>query len=412
MPERTTVARRSAAGSGSTSPSFARMADFDLAGRRVLVRSDLNVPLAGGKVANAARIRASVPTFAQALAAGAAVTVISHLGRPAAARFDPALSLAPVAACLEEALGRPAPLAPGWPNQGSPPAPGELVIAENVRFLPGEIENRTALARRMARTCDLFVMDAFGAAHRTHASTAGVIRCATAACAGPLLAAELDALGQALHRPARPVAAVVGGAKVTGKIELLESLVERVDQLIVGGGIANTFLAAAGHPVGASLVDEHRIGFAAELLARSRAEEFEILLPHDVVTAKALAATAKARVKPVGEVGKAEMILDVGPESADRLARLLGEAGTIIWNGPVGAFEYPPFAAGTARLAEAIAASRAFSIAGGGDTLAAIEAFGAQAGVSQISTGGGAFLEFLEGRRLPAVAELEAAAKR
>ena len=390
--------------------AIARMADFVLAGRRVLVRADLNVPLAGGKVANAARIRASVPTFEQALAAGAAVTVVSHLGRPAAGRFDPAFSMAPVAARLGEALGREVPVAPGWPDEGPGPAPGEIVLAENVRFLAGETENDEALARRMAATCDVFVMDAFGTAHRAHASTAGVVRHAPASCAGPLLAAELDALGQALERPARPVVAVVGGAKVAGKIELLDNLAEKVDRLVVGGGIANTFLAAAGHPVGASLVDGERVPFAAGLLARAAgAGGFEIVLPSDVVVAAELAADADAVVKPVGEVRGADMILDIGPESAEQLARIVGEAGTIIWNGPVGVFECPPFAAGTARLAEAVAASRAFSIAGGGDTLAAIETFGVSAGLSRISTGGGAFLEFLEGRTLPAVAELEAA---
>ena len=389
-------------------PAIARMADFDLAGRRVLVRADLNVPLADGAVANAARIRASVPTFEQALAAGAAVTVVSHLGRPAAGRFDPAFSMAPVAARLGEALGRAVPVAAGWPDEGPGPARGEIVLGENVRFLAGETENDEALARRMAATCDVFVMDAFGTAHRAHASTAGVARFAPESCAGPLLAAELDALGQALERPARPVVAVVGGAKVAGKIELLENLAGKVDRLVVGGGIANTFLAAAGHPVGASLVDRERVPFAATLLARAAAEGFEIVLPSDVVVAPELAADADGAVKSVREVGEADLILDIGPASAEHLARIAGEAGTIIWNGPVGVFEYPSFAAGTARLAEAVAASPAFSIAGGGDTLAAIETFGVEAGLSRISTGGGAFLEFLEGRTLPAVAELAA----
>ena len=394
--------------------AIARMADFDLAGRRVLVRADLNVPLAGGKVANAARIRASVPTFERALAAGAAVTVVSHLGRPEAGRFDPAFSMAPVAARLGEALGRKVPVAAGWPDAGagSGPAAGEIALAENVRFLAGETENDDALAWRMAATCDLFVMDAFGTAHRAHASTAGVVRHAPGSCAGPLLAAELEALGQALDRPARPVVAVVGGAKVAGKIELLRNLAAKVDRLVVGGGIANTFLAAAGRPVGASLVDGERVPFAAALLARGAAEGFEIVLPSDVVVAAELSSDATGAVKPAGAVGPAEMILDIGPESAERLARIAGEAGTIIWNGPVGVFECPPFEAGTARLAAAIAESPAFSIAGGGDTLAAIEAFGVAAGVSRISTGGGAFLEFLEGRTLPAVAALEAARER
>ena len=393
-------------------PAIARMADFDLAGRRVLVRADLNVPLAGGAVANAARIRAAIPTFEQALAAGAAVTVVSHLGRPEAGRFDPAFSMAPVAARLGEALGRAVPVAAGWPDEGPGPAPGEIVLGENVRFLAGETENDESLARRMAATCDVFVMDAFGTAHRAHASTAGVVRFAPESCAGPLLAAELDALARALDRPARPVVAVVGGAKVAGKIELLENLAAKVDRLVVGGGIANTFLVAAGLPVGASLVDEERVAFAAELLARADAQGFEIVLPCDVVVAAELAADATGVVKPAGEVGGADMILDIGPESAERLARIVGEAGTIVWNGPVGVFECPPFAAGTARLAEAVAASPAFSLAGGGDTLAAIEAFGVSAGLSRISTGGGAFLEFLEGRTLPAVAALAAARRR
>ena len=393
-------------------PDFARMEDLDLAGRRVLVRADLNVPLAGGRVANAARVRASIPTFEQALAAGAAVTVVSHLGRPVAGGFDPAYSTAPVAACLGEALGRPVPLAAGWPDAGPAPAPGELLLAENVRFLEGETSNDEPLARRMAATCDLFVMDAFGTAHRAHASTAGVVRFAPESCAGPLLAAELDALGRVLDRPAHPVVAVVGGAKVAGKIELLENLAAVVDRLVVGGGIANTFLAAAGFPIGASLVDEERVPFAAALLERAAGDGCEIVLPSDVVVAASLSAESIGKVKPAVRVTEAEMILDIGPESAERLARIAGDAGTIIWNGPVGVFEHRAFAAGTARLAEAVAASPAFSIAGGGDTLAAIETFGVAAGISRISTGGGAFLEFLEGRKLPAVAELEAARTR
>ena len=320
--------------------------------------------------------------------------------------------MAPVAERLEETLGRPVSLAPGWPDGGAGRAPVELVLAENVRFLAGETANDAALAQRMAATCDLFVMDAFGTAHRAHASTCGVARYAPEACAGPLLAAELDALGRAVDRPARPVVAVVGGAKVAGKIELLDNLARKVDRLVVGGGIANTFLAAAGHPVGASLVDGERVPFAAKLLARSSVGGFAIVLPSDVVVAPEVCVNATGTVKPIGEVGAADRILDIGPESAERLARIIGEAGTIIWNGPVGVFECPPFAAGTARLAEAIAASPGFSIAGGGDTLAAIESFGVSEGVSRISTGGGAFLEFLEGRTLPAVAELEAAQER
>ena len=312
---------------------------------------------------------------------------------------------------MAELLGQEVRFAVDWLN-GVDVEPGEIVLCENVRFLTGEMAGDERLARRMAALCDIFVMDAFGTAHRAHASTCGVARFAPEACAGPLLVAELDALGRALDRPARPVVAVVGGAKVAGKIELLRNLAAKVDRLIVGGGIANTFLAAAGHPVGASLVDGERIPFAAGLLAQAAAEGFEIVLPSDVVVAAELAADAAAAVKPARAVGPAEMILDIGPESAENLARIAGEAGTIIWNGPVGVFERPPFAAGTARLAAAIAESPAFSIAGGGDTLAAIEAFGVAAGVSRISTGGGAFLEFLEGRKLPAVAALEAARRR
>ena len=387
------------------------MADLHLEGRRVLIRADLNVPVRDGAVVSDGRISASLPALRHAARTGARVMVMSHLGRPHEGLHDPGLSLSPVALRLAELLGQEVRFAADWLD-GVDVEPGEIVLCENVRFLAGETANDDALAQRMAALCDIFVMDAFGTAHRAHASTAGVIRFAPAACAGPLLAAELDALGRALHRPVRPVVAVVGGAKVAGKIELLENLAERVDRLVVGGGIANTFLAAAGHPVGASLVDEERVPFAAGLLARAAAKGFEIELPSDVVVAAELSATAVGMMKPIGEVGPADMILDIGTESAERLARIVDRAGTIIWNGPVGVFECPAFAAGTARLAEAIAASRGFSIAGGGDTLAAIESFGVAVGVSQISTGGGAFLEFLEGRALPAVVELVAARER
>ena len=389
------------------------MTDLHLEGRRILIREDLNVPVRDGMVVSDGRISASLPTLRYAARAGARVMVMSHLARPREGLYDPKFSLAPVAQRLAELLGQEVRFAVDWLD-GVDVQPGEIVLCENVRFLTGEMAGDERLARRMAALCDIFVMDAFGTAHRAHASTCGVARYAPEACAGPLLLAELDALGQALERPARPVVAVVGGAKVAGKIELLENLAAKVDRLVVGGGIANTFLAAAGHPVGASLVDRERVPFAAALLARagSGAEGFDVVLPSDVVVAARLAPDADGAVKPVGEVGGVDMILDIGPESAERLARLVGEAGTIIWNGPVGVFECPPFAAGTARLAEAVAASPAFSIAGGGDTLAAIETFGVEAGLSRISTGGGAFLEFLEGRTLPAVAELAAARRR
>lgn len=393
-------------------PAVLGLADLDLAGRRVLVRSDLNVPLKDGEVANAARIRASAPTFRQILdARPASLTVVSHLGRPTAGAPDARYSMAPVVEALRAELGVPVTLAPDWPDRAPDPAAGELFLAENVRFLAGETDNDPALARRMAATCDVFVMDAFGTAHRAHASTAGVVAAAAHACAGPLLVAELDALAQAFAHPARPLVAVIGGAKVAGKLELLENLVRRVDQLVVGGGIANTFLAAAGHPVGASLVDGEQLDFARGLLERTSASGnmAEIVLPTDVVVGAELSASAAATVKPLGQVEAADMILDIGPESAERLAEVLGSAGTILWNGPVGVFEHPPFAAGTQRLAEAVAASPAFSLAGGGDTIAAIEKFGVADQVSRISTGGGAFLEFLAGRTLPAVAALEAA---
>ena len=387
------------------------MTDLHLEGRRVLIREDLNVPVRDGVVVSDGRISACLPTLRYAARAGARVMVMSHLARPREGLHDPKFSLAPVAQRLAELLGQEVRFAVDWLD-GVDVQPGEIVLCENVRFLTGEMAGDERLARRMAALCDIFVMDAFGTAHRAHASTCGVARYAPEACAGPLLVAELDALGQALERPARPVVAVVGGAKVAGKIELLENLAGKVDRLVVGGGIANTFLAAAGHPVGASLVDRERVPFAGALLARAAAEGFEIVLPSDVVVAAELSPDAEGVVKPSSEVSGPDRILDIGPESAEHLARIAIEAGTIIWNGPLGVFEHRAFAAGTARLAEAIAAGAGFSIAGGGDTLAAIETFGVAEGVSRISTGGGAFLEFLEGRKLPAVAELEAAQAR
>ncbi len=383
-----------------------RMTDLDLRGKRVMIREDLNVPLHDGAVASDARIRAALPTLHAALAQGAAVIVLSHLGRPKEGVFSDADSLAPVATRLSELLGRTVPLRRDW-VQGVECAPGEIVLCENVRFNVGEKKDDESLAKRMAALCDVFVMDAFGTAHRAEASTHGVARFAKVACAGPLLTAELEALERALATPARPMVAIVAGSKVSTKLTVLEALLGKVDQLIVGGGIANTFLAATGKPVGKSLHEPDMLGMARELLARAAARGAEIPLPTDVVVAKEFAATAVPRTCSVDEVAADDLILDIGPRSAQALAAKLGAAGTILWNGPVGVFEFDAFGGGTRTLAEAIAASRAFSLAGGGDTLAAIDKYGVSAGISYISTGGGAFLEFVEGRTLPAVAVLE-----
>ncbi len=382
-----------------------RMADLELAGKRVLIREDLNVPIKGGKVTSTARIDAALPTLELALHAGARVMIMSHLGRPKEGKPDPAASLKPVAAKLGELLGRNVPLATNWLD-GVEVAPGELVLCENVRFNVGEEADDDALAQRMAALCDVFVMDAFGTAHRAQASTNGVARHARVACAGPLLVAELEALGNALESPKRPLAAIIGGSKVSTKIEVLQSLSTKVDELILGGGIANTILAASGLDVGKSLHEKDMLDFASKLL-RGEFGKAKIPLPVDVVVAKGLEAGAEGRVAKVGAVANDEMILDIGPETASLYAERLKHAGTIVWNGPLGVFENPEFAAGTRRIAEAIAASTAFSIAGGGDTLAAIEQFGVGDRISYISTGGGAFLEFLEGKKLPAVATLE-----
>jgi len=383
-----------------------RMTDLDLRGKRVMIREDLNVPLHDGAVASDARIRAALPTLHAALAQGAAVIVLSHLGRPKEGAFSAADSLAPVATRLSELLGRPVPLRRDW-LQGIECAPGEIVLCENVRFNVGEKKDEESLAKRMAALCDVFVMDAFGTAHRAEASTHGVARFAKVACAGPLLMAELDALERALANPARPMVAIVAGSKVSTKLTVLEALLGKVDQLIVGGGIANTFLAATGQPVGKSLHEPDMLDMARDLLARAAARGAEIPLPTDVVVAKEFAATATPRTCRVEEVAADDLILDIGPQTAQALAAKLGAAGTILWNGPVGVFEFDAFGGGTRTLAEAIAASRAFSLAGGGDTLAAIDKYGVSAGISYISTGGGAFLEFVEGRTLPAVAVLE-----
>ena len=381
------------------------MADVALKGKRVLIREDLNVPIKDGKVTSTARLDASLPTLKLALDAGARVMVMSHLGRPKEGKPDPAASLAPVAAKLGELLGRKVPLAAKWLD-GVEVAPGELVLCENVRFNVGEEADDDGLAKRMAALCDVFVMDAFGTAHRAQASTNGVARYAPIACAGPLLVAELDALGKALESPKRPLAAIIGGSKVSTKIEVLQALSTKVDKLILGGGIANTILAAGGVNVGKSLYEKDMLDFSAKLL-RGEFGKAKIPLPSDVVVAKSLDAGVKGRVASVREVADDEMILDIGPATAALYAERLGSAGTIVWNGPLGVFENPEFAAGTRRVAEAIAASDAFSIAGGGDTLAAIEQFGVGDRISYISTGGGAFLEFLEGKTLPAVATLE-----
>ncbi len=385
------------------------MADQDLAGRRVLIRADLNVPVRDGEVASDARIRAALPTLRQAAQAGARVMVMSHLGRPAEGAPDPGLSLAPVARRLGELLGHEVRLAEDWLD-GLEVEAGEIVLCENVRFLEGEKADDETLARRMAALCDVYVMDAFGTAHRAQASTRGVARFAPVACAGPLLCAELDALGKALAQPARPLVAIVGGSKVSTKLGVLEALSERVDRLITGGGLANTFIAAAGHEVGASLYEPDLVEQAARIRDAMRRRGGDLPVPSDVVVADAPADTAVAAVKGVGDVGPGEMILDIGPDTARAWRDAVESAGTVVWNGPVGVFEIEAFSAGTRELAQSIARSPAFSIAGGGDTLAAIDAFGVTGRISYVSTGGGAFLELLEGRTLPAIAALEARA--
>ncbi len=390
--------------------SIVRMTDLDLAGKRVLIRQDLNVPIdEAGHITSEQRILASLPTLKLALEKGAAVMVASHLGRPKEGAWSAADSLAPVAARLSQLLGVDVPLVKDWVD-GVDVAPGRLVLLENCRMNIGEKADDEALSKKYAALCDVFVMDAFGTAHRAQASTHGAIRFAPVACGGPLLMAELDALDKALANPARPLLAIVAGSKVSTKLELLGSLVGKVDQLIVGGGIANTFIAALGHGVGKSLVEPDLLDTAEKIMADAHARGADIPLPVDVVVAPAFAADAPATVKPVDAVGADDMILDIGPATAARYAEVIGKAGTVVWNGPVGVFEFDAFAAGTEAVARAIAASQAFSIAGGGDTLAAVDKFGIADQVSYISTGGGAFLEFLEGKTLPAVAALEARA--
>ncbi len=387
-----------------------RMTDLDLRGKRVLIREDLNVPVQGGVVSSDARIRAAVPTIQAAKDAGARVLVMSHLGRPEEGVYDEEFSLAPVAQRLSELLGYKVRFEKTW-LEGVECGVGEVVLLENVRFNKGEKKNKEDLARKMAALCDIFVMDAFGTAHRAEASTHGVARFAPVACAGPLLMNELEALETALEKPKRPLIAIVAGSKVSTKLTVLETLLTKVDKLIVGGGIANTFLAAQGYAIGKSLAETEMIDIAKGLLARSRELKVDIPLPTDVVVAKEFSASAEADVKPVNNVGADEMILDIGPDTAERFAGLFADAGTIVWNGPVGVFEFDQFGEGTRTLAQAIARSSAFSIAGGGDTLAAIEKYGVGEDISYISTGGGAFLEFLEGKKLPAVAVLEERAK-
>lgn len=388
---------------------YLRMVDLDLKGKRVLIREDLNVPVKDGVITSDARIRASLPTIEHAMHAGARVLVMSHLGRPEEGMFDESLSLAPVAARLSELLGRKVRLERNWLD-GVSCEPGEVMLCENVRFNKGEKKDKDELAQRMAALCDIYVMDAFGTAHRAEASTHGVAKFARVACAGPLLVNELVALETALEKPARPLVAIVAGSKVSTKLTVLEALLAKVDLLIIGGGIANTFLAAAGFPVGKSLHEAEMVGIAARMLAHAKNGGAQIPLPTDVVVAKEFSATAEADVKRVEKVAADEMILDIGPDTAERFAALLANAGTIIWNGPVGVFEFDQFGEGTRALATAIANSKAFSLAGGGDTLAAIEKYKVESGISYISTGGGAFLEFVEGKKLPAVAILEARA--
>ncbi len=377
------------------------MQDVDLAGKRVLIRADLNVPVADGSVTSDARIRASVPTIEKALEAGAAVVVMSHLGRPKEGEFDPQASLAPVALHLGQLMDRSVALLPDL-NACQNVSAGEVALLENVRFLPGEKADADELARAMADQCDVFVMDAFGTAHRAQASTHGVARHAETACAGLLLSAELDALGRALAAPESPMVAIVGGAKVSTKLEVLDSLAAIADQIIVGGGIANTFIAAAGHNVGKSLYEADLVEAAQRIAAK-----VDIPIPGDVMVGRKFDAAEVAIVKDIADVADDEMILDIGPVTARAWAEQLTAARTILWNGPVGVFEFDQFGEGTRVLAEAIAASEGFSIAGGGDTLAAIDKYGVREGISYISTGGGAFLEFVEGKTLPAVAMLE-----
>ncbi|PHS26794.1 MAG: phosphoglycerate kinase [Methylophaga sp.] len=391
--------------------SVIEMADLDLAGKRVLIRQDLNVPLKAGVVTDDTRIRASLPTIKMALKAGAKVMIMSHLGRPTEGEFDHQYSLAPVANYLSALLGKSVRLEQNWlEHDHIKMNDGEIVLCENVRFNIGEKADDDALSKRMAGLCDIYVMDAFGTAHRAQASTHGVAKYAPIACAGPLLSGELEALGKALDNPARPMVAIVGGSKVSTKLTVLESLSKIVDQLIVGGGIANTFIAAAGHNVGKSLYEADLIDTCKKLTAAAQASDSDIPVPTDVVCAKEFSETAEDTLMNVDQVADDDMIFDIGPNSAAELAEIIKNAGTIVWNGPVGVFEFDQFGEGTKAIAMAIAESDAFSIAGGGDTLAAVSKYNISDDISYISTGGGAFLEFLEGKKLPAVAMLESRA--
>ena len=383
-----------------------RMVDLELAGKRVLIREDLNVPVKNGKVTSDARIQASLPTIEFALNAGAAVMLMSHIGRPTEGEYNPEYSLQPVAEHLATLLNKSVRLEKDW-LEGIEINAGEIVLCENVRFNIGEGKNNDDLGKKMAALCDIFVMDAFGTAHRAQASTHAIAKFAPIACAGPLLASELEALGRALETPEKPVIAIVGGSKVSTKLTVLKSLSEKVDQLIVGGGIANTFIAAAGFSVGKSLYEADLIDEAKQLIADAKAAGTEIPIPTDVVCAKEFSETAEATIKYVADIEADDLILDIGPETAAHYAHLLKSAQTIVWNGPVGVFEIEQFAHGTQTIAYAIAGSDAFSIAGGGDTLAAIDKYGINDQISYMSTGGGAFLEFLEGKELPAVAILQ-----
>lgn len=383
-----------------------KMTDLDLNNKRVLIRQDLNVPMVDGKITEDTRIRASLPTIQKALAANARVIILSHLGQPEEGKFDPAFSLAPVAERMAKLLGVPVRLEANWLD-GVEVKPGEVVLCENVRFNKGEKKDNEDLAKKMAALGDIYVMDAFATAHRAQASTHGVGKFAKVACAGPLLVAELEALGKALEHPEHPLLAIVGGSKVSSKSQVLEALLGKVDQLIVGGGIANTFIVAAGFKVGKSLYETDFVEKAKQLMEKAKQRGAEIPIPVDVVVAKEFSKDAIATLKKIDQVADDEMILDVGPETSKKFAEIIAKAKTIVWNGPVGVFEFDQFAAGTKAITEAIAASSAFSIAGGGDTLSAIDKFKVTDKISYISTGGGAFLEFLQGDKLPAVAMLE-----
>lgn len=392
-----------------TMAEYRRLGDVDIAGKRVLMRLDLNVPVENGRVVSDTRIRQALPGIRHALDAGAAVMLMSHLGRPVEGEYDESASLRPVAKRLGELLGREVPLERDWLD-GLVLSPGEVVLCENVRFNEGEKSNDQSLARRMAALCDVFVMDAFGTAHRAQASTEGVARFAPVACAGPLLDRELAVLGKALSNPDRPLLAIVGGAKVSTKLTVLESLLDRVDELIVGGGIANTFIAASGYEVGRSLYEPDLVEQAQRLIRKAHERGGSIPMPKDVIVANEFSADAQPMVREISEVGPNEMILDIGPLTAAEYSEIIAGAGTIIWNGPVGVFEFEAFASGTRSVSEAVARASAFSIAGGGDTLAAIERFGVNDDIDYVSTGGGAFLELVEGKALPAVVALEQAA--